>query len=47
MTKAERLAQCDREIEICKADMATDEWALLGWRDWEWEKRLIEEEESA
>lgn len=34
-------AQCDREIERCKAEVVTDIGALIGERDWRREKELI------
>ena len=46
MTKAERLAQCDREIERCEQGACIG--AAIGWFDWQVEKRLIQmEAESA
>ena len=48
MTKAERLAWCDREIARCEAELRAGslevEGLALGLQDWSAERRLILEE---
>lgn len=38
------VARCDREIALCLCDLDSDICALIGLRDWTWERRLILEE---